>query len=113
MISKQMYKILKNIPHAPAQTTFMDLNKKRIVDINLLKNLLENALKDAYIAFPFRNSPYNDILQTHFSLTELGQTAVEEYLDKHSSAKRGTIALVISGLSLLVSIVAVIVSLIS
>ena len=62
MISKQMYKVLKKIPHSPTTITFADIDKQKIVDVNLLKDLLNNALDDKYIAFSFRNNPYNDIL---------------------------------------------------
>jgi len=106
MISKKMYKVLKEIPHSPATTTFMDLENKKIVDINLLKDLLGDALDNKYIAFPFRNNPYNDILKTKFSRTELGQIAIEEYKGTNYNSALSTWALIIAGLSFVVSIIA-------
>lgn len=79
---------------------------KKMVDINLLKNLLSNALENKYITFPFRNNPYNDILESKFSLTELGQTAIEEYEGTKYNTKLSTWAIIIAGLSFAVSIIA-------
>lgn len=110
MISKQMYKVLKEIPHSPATTTFMDMDKKQIVDINLLKDLLKNALSNKYIDFQFPNSPYNDVVRTKFSLTELGQIAIEEYQGTKYNSGLSTWAIIIAGLSFVVSIVALFIS---
>ena len=110
MISKQMYKILKNIPHSPITTTFKDLEGKKLADINLLKDLLSNALSNKYIAFSFRNNPYNDILKSNFSLTEDGQIAVEEYEGTKYNTKLSTWAIIIAGFSFVVSIIALFVS---
>ena len=106
MISKQTHKILKEIPHAPYTITFSEMASKKMVDINLLKNLLSNALENKYITFPFRNNPYNDILESKFSLTELGQTAIEEYEGTKYNTKLSTWAIIIAGLSFAVSIIA-------
>ena len=110
MISKQMYRILKEIPHSPSTTTFKDVESKHLVDINLLKDLLNDAKDNQYIAFTFRNNPYNDILQNNFALTELGQTAIEEYEGTKYNSKLSTWALIISTLSFVASVVAIIVS---
>lgn len=106
MISKQMYKVLKKIPHSPTTTTFKDMESKKIVDINLLKDLLSNALASKYIAFSFRNNPYNDILKSNFALTEDGQIAIEEYEGTKYNSKLSTWALIIAGLSFIVAIIA-------
>lgn len=106
MISKQMYEILKEIPHSPTTTTFTDIENKKIVDINLLKDLLTNAIDEKYIAFSFRNNPYNDVLKSNFSLTELGQIAIEEYKGTKFNSKLSTWALIVAGLSFIVSIIA-------
>ena len=106
MITKQMYKILKEIPHSPSTTTFADMENKKIADINLLKDLLSNALENKYIAFSFRNNPYNDILKSKFALTELGQIAIEEYIGTKYNSKLSTWALIVAGLSFVVSIIA-------
>ena len=106
MISKQMFKVLKEVPHSPTTTTFQDMDKKQIVDINLLKNLLKDAFDNRYIDFQFRNSPYNDITTTRFSLTELGQIAIEEYKGTRYNSRLSTWAIIIAGLSFIVSIIA-------
>lgn len=110
MISKQMYKVLKEIPHSPTTTTFADIDNKKIVDINLLKDLLTDALANKYIAFSFRNNPYNDILKSKFALTELGQIAIEEYKGTKYNTKLSTWALIVAGLSFVVSIIALFIS---
>lgn len=110
MISKQMYNILKEIPHSPTTTTFKDMENKKILEINLLKDLLNDAMANKYIAFSFRNNPYNDILRSNFSLTELGQIAIEEYKGTKYNSRLSTWALIIAGLSFVVSIVALFVS---
>ena len=106
MISKQMYNVLKEIPHSPSTITFSDMENKKIVEINLLKDLLSDALDNKYIGFPFRNNPYNDILKSKFSLTELGQIAIEEYKGTSYNSKLSTWALIVAGLSFIVSIIA-------
>lgn len=106
MISKQMFKVLKEVPYSPTTTTFQDMDKKQIVDINLLKVLLKDALNNRYIDFQFRNNPYNDIFTTKFSLTELGQIAIEEYKGTKYNSRLSTWAIIIAGLSFIVSIIA-------
>ncbi len=110
MISKQMYKVLKKVPHSPYTITFEEMVDEKIVDINLLKNILNDAVNNEYIAFTFRNSPYNDILKSKFSLSELGQTAIEEYKGVKYNSTLSTWALVLAGLSFIVSIIALFVS---
>ena len=106
MISKQMYNILKHIPHSPESTTFKEMDSKKLVDICFLKDLLNDAKNNNYIAFPIRNNLYNDILTTNFSLTESGQVAIEEYEGTKYNSKQSKWALIIAGLSLVVSIIA-------
>ena len=109
MISKQMYNILKEIPHSPNNITFKDMDSKKLVDINLLKDLLNDARENEYIAFAI-HMPYNDILKSKFALTEEGQVAIEEYEGTKYNTKLSTWALIISGLSFLASVAAVIVA---
>ena len=109
MISKQMYTILKEIPHSPSAITFSDMDAKKIVDINLLKDLLNDAHNNKHIAFSV-HMPYNDILKSKFALTEEGQVAIEEYEGTTYNTKLSTWALIISGLSFLASVAAVIVA---
>ena len=101
-----MYEILKNVPHSPKETNFKEMDGKKLVDISLLKNLLNDAKENNYITFSFRNNPYNDIFRTNFSLTELGQVAIEEYEGTKYSSKQSKWALIIAGLSLVVSVIA-------
>lgn len=54
MISKQMYRLLTEIPHSPITTSFQEIADKQILDISLLKNLLNNAVENKYIAYPSR-----------------------------------------------------------
>ena len=110
MISKQMYKVLKKIPHAPSTTTMNDLHNLHIVDINILKNLLNNAIDNKYITFSTRGNPYNDISQNKISLTEAGQVAIEEFKGTKYNTKLSTWAIIIAGLSFIVSIIALFVS---
>ena len=110
MISKQMYRLLTEIPHSPITTSFQEIADKQILDISLLKNLLNNAVENKYIAYPSRVSPYNDILTTNFSLAESGQIAIEEYRGTRYNSKLSTWAIIIAGLSFVVSIIALLVS---
>lgn len=105
MISKQMYKVLKNIPHSPKMITFKEMETKGIVDINLLKNLLMVAKTHKYIAF-YASMPNNDILKSQFGRTEEGQIAIEEYEGTKYNSKLSTWALIIAGLSFIVAIIA-------
>ena len=105
MISKQMYKLLKQIPHSPTETTFADMDSKKIMDINLLKDLLKDASNNKYIAFAV-HMPYNDILRSKFCLTEDGQIAIEEFEGTRYNSALSTWAIIIAGLSFVVSIIA-------
>lgn len=110
MISKDMYKVLKEIPHAPNRIHFKDLDNKKIIDISLLKNILREAVSCKYIQFCDPTNPYKKIEVNHFYLTEAGQVSVEEYKEQKGSSAKATWALIISGLSFLASVVAIILS---
>ena len=109
MISKTMYKLLRKIPHSPSGTTFADLANKNIMDINLLNDLLKDANNNNYIAFS-AHMPYNDLKRSKFCLTETGQVAIEEYEGTTYNTKLSTWAIVISALSFVASVVAIVVS---
>jgi len=109
MISKQMYKVLNEIPHSPATITYQDIKSKAIVDDDLLKDILAEAKNSKYVKFG-HYMPYNDILLSKFALTEEGQVAIEEYEGTKYNTKLSTWALVISGLSFLASVAAVVVA---
>lgn len=112
MISKNMYKVLKEIPHAPDTTDYKELCNKNIHNKSLLLNLLEEAKIHKYIE-SIVGSPLNPtylIKKFGFYLTESGQVAIEEYKSRRNSSKKATWALIISGSSFIASVVAVIVS---
>ncbi len=105
-----MYKVLKVIPHTPYTTTFKELDSKKIVEISILNNLLVEALNNKHISYTVPNNPYNDIHKNSFSLTELGQIAIEEYKGTTYNTKLSTMAIILAGLSFIVSIVALFMS---
>ncbi|MBE6754436.1 MAG: hypothetical protein E7559_08850 [Ruminococcaceae bacterium] len=109
MISKDMYRALKEIPRSTEKTTLPKLVEKRIMKTELLWDLIEEAINCNYISYSARN-PHNDIYKMSFSLSELGQIEMEEYRRKVFSAVKSTLAVIISGISLIVSIVAIFVS---
>ena len=109
MISKQMYKILKKIPRHPQRMTFKEISDKKFMDISLLWNLLEEAIDCHYIVFSGRNA-VSDLSRSSFYLTEEGQIALEEYKRQLGADRKATWAIIISGLSLVVAIVAIVVS---
>lgn len=110
MISKNMCKVLKAIPHPPNKTNFKDLSDKKIVDISFLKSILKEALHYNYIAYIDKTNPYKQIESNLFYLTELGQVAIEEYKSQKGSSAKATWALIIAGLSFVASVVAIILS---
>ena len=109
MISKKMHIMLKGIPHSPETTTFKELSDKKLMNINLLYDLLKDAKANEYIAYRERN-PYNDLHTSNFCLTELGQIAIEEYEGTKYNSTLSTWALIIAGLSFVASVVAIVVS---
>lgn len=109
MISKKMYKVLKKVPHLPETTNFIEMSKKKLVDISLLKNLLKDAKDKNYIA-TLEHTVFIDITSSSFGLTELGQTSIEEYKGQKDTEVRANWALVIAGLSFIASVVAIVVS---
>ena len=112
MISKNMYKVLKNIPHAPATTNYKKLNKMNIINNCLLATVLDEAENYHYISFnvdlKIRNG--NEVKYYDFSLIEAGQVAIEEYKSQKSSSKKATLAIIISALSFIASAVAIVLS---
>ena len=106
MISRKMYKILKEIPHSPNKTTLKELREKLKIDINEMWDILEDAMSCHYIAHT-SHSPYNNIQQHPFCLTEAGQIELEEYRRTSGASTKSTWALIIAVLSLLVSVVAI------
>lgn len=109
MISKQMHKLLIEIPHSPTPITFKELSDKNLMNINLLSDLVKEAKASKYIAFNAYN-PYNDLHTSKFCLTEEGQVAIEEFEGTKYNTTLSIWAIVISGLSFLASVAAVVVA---
>lgn len=105
MISKQMHKLLTEIPHSPTPITFKELSDKNLMNINLLSDLVKEAKASKYIAFNAHN-PYNDLHTSKFCLTEEGQVAIEEFEGTKYNTRLSTWALIIAGLSFVVAIIA-------
>lgn len=106
MISKKMYRILKNVPHAPQKINLKELREKINIDITEMWEILEDAISCNYIAFT-SHDPHNTIPKSDFCLTKAGQIEIEEYGRTISSESKATWALVIAGLSFVVSIIAI------
>ena len=112
MISKSMYKVLKHIPQSPNKITLIDLSKEKICDVSFLKKRLLEAMSSEYIRFCNYKLPSKGIDLEPFYLTEAGRVEVEAYENQRGSSTKATWALIIAGLSLLVSAVAVVISLV-
>lgn len=109
MITKNMYKILTRIPHSPDHTTLGELSKKRILDVNYMSSLLNEAIKNEFVSYS-SHSPYNNIHESKIHLTENGQIEIENYRKQKNSSAKATWAIVISALSFITSVIAIIVS---
>ena len=111
MISKNTYQVLKRIPQYPDTVALIDLQKDKKIKLNIsqLAFILEDAMECNYIT-PKNRSANSDITNLKFFINECGQIELEEYKDRFASSSKSTWALVISGLSLLASIAAIIVS---
>ena len=106
MISYQMYKLLRSVPLYPEGISPDKVFRKTHLKKDRFDFLVKKAIDDDYIFFFGRNHPDSPLL----FLTETGVLAVEEFKGKHTAAQKSTIALIISGLSLLASIAAIVIS---
>lgn len=106
MISYQMYKLLRSMPLYPDAISPDKAFRKTHLKKDRFDFLVRKAIDDDYIFYFGRNHPESPLL----FLTETGVLAVEEFKGKHTAAKKSTIALIISGLSLLASIAAIVIS---
>ena len=109
MISKNMYKVLRTLPHAPATMSFEGLQNNCQITPCRLIDLLEEAEKHRYLEIVFWDDE-NSIICSDLYLMEAGQTAIEKYDDARSSSAKSTWALIIAGLSFLASAIAIILS---
>lgn len=112
MISKNMYKVLKQIPRFPNDTNTQKLLSKKTIEIDLLFEILNDALNSRYIIYTQSNNSknYYSLERSSFSITEAGQIELEEYESKQNSSTKSTWAIIISALSFIASIVAIILS---
>ena len=110
MISKDMYKVIKRIPRFPKDTTSLKLLKGKKFEVDLLFDILLDALNCRYIVYTKSNNSSNHytLEKSSFSLTEAGQLQIEEYKNKKSSSTKATWAIIISILSLIISAIAII-----
>jgi hypothetical protein len=89
--------------------TFKEISDKKLLDISLLWSLLEEAIDCRYVVFSGRNA-VSDLSRSSFYLTEEGQIALEEYKRQLGADRKATWALIISVLSFLASVAAVVVA---
>ena len=106
MISKDMYKFLKAAPRYPQKTSFYKLHKEKKWEVNLYYSLLEEAIANQYIRY-INHQPLseNEKIDLSFSISEAGQIALEEFKKDNYASVKSTWALIIAGLSLLVSVI--------
>ena len=109
MISKNMYKVLKKIPRSPQKTSYTKLLKRKKFNADLLIDILRNAEGNRYIYYADFGK-YSNITNSNFYITEKGIISIEEYEREKNSSAKSTWAIIISALSFISSIVAIILS---
>ena len=109
MISKDMYKVLKKIPRSPQKTSYTKLLKRKKFNADLLIDILRNAEGNRYIYYADFGK-YSNITNSNFYITEKGIISIEEYERQKNSSAKSTWAIIISALSFIASIVAIILS---
>lgn len=78
MISKNMYKVLNILPHAPCTMTFEELHNICKITPCRLIDLLEEAEKHSYLEIVFLDDE-KLVINSDLYLMEAGQTAIEEH----------------------------------
>lgn len=106
MISKEMYRLLKNIPRWPQNKTYKELKDLNFLDDLRVGDLLDEATNRGYIVRISRSAV--DISNFRFYLAEEGQEAIEDYQRQRHSSAKATWAIILSAMSLVVSIIAII-----
>ena len=109
MISKKNYIVLRKVPQFPETTTLRELQKSkaikwRKINVSLLARIVEDSMDNGLITQK-SHSPTCDVTSWKFYRTEAGQIALEEYKRSCSASVKSTWALIIAGLSFLVSCV--------
>lgn len=106
MISKDMYKFLKEVPQYPESETLISHLNKHPKKVNLNKALFDEAMKKEHINFEWHISMvHQDKENVPFYINESGKIAIEEYKRGNGASIKSTWALIISILSLIASIV--------
>ena len=106
MISKDMFRLLKRFPRWPDNKPFDIIEKIPFMDKYVCLGLLMDAKQKGLVGY---NGKDEENTAGYF-LTEDGRSAIEEYKRQIDSERKATWALIISGFSLIVAIVAIIVS---
>ena len=104
MISKDMYRLLKTIPHYPESITLSELQKLTKIAPCTISVLLDNGISTGLIRYASRN-PYNSVATHPVSLTEDGQIEIEEYRRTSNSSTKATWAIIISAISAVIALV--------
>lgn len=107
MISKEMYELLKLIPRHPKSIPYQELEKKNI------ENLYDLVCEAAYGNCEYINCPMKSIKQSNLSLTEKGQSAIEEYSITQNNQKVAKRTLTTSIIAIVLSVISIIVALAS
>ena len=107
MISKEMYELLKLIPRHPKSIPYQELEKKNIE--NLYDLVREAAYGDCEYIIP----PMKSIKQSNLSITEKGQSAIEEYSITQNNQKVAKLTLTTSIVAIILSVISIIVAVVS
>ena len=102
MISKKMYRFLKKLPRWPLNKSFdkiiTESKRDKFTRLDLLVDAKSKGLVDC--------NGKEDKGTSGYYLTENGQEAIEAYKRELGASQKATWALVIAGLSFVVSIIA-------
>ena len=106
MISKEMYRFLKRLPRWPRNKSIPEIEKTPFMDKYLRLGLMIEAKQRNLIGCNGKEEDNS----AGFYLAESGQEAIEEYKRQIGADRKATWALIISALSLLASVAAIIIS---
>lgn len=106
MITKEMYQFLKQLPRWPENKSFDEIVTIRKKDKIAQLGMMMEARKRGLIGC---NGKEEDNTAGYY-LDECGQEAIDEYKRQLGADRKATWAIIISGLSLVVAIVAIVVS---
>lgn len=106
MITKEMYQFLKQLPRWPENKSFDEIVTIRKKDKIAQLGMMMEARKRGLIGC---NGKEEDNTEGYY-LDECGQEAIDEYKRQIGSDRKATLALIISMLSFLASVAAVVVA---